>query len=205
MPWCEINMAGRKGQSPLCEAPKVKKQMLLTSVPPTLHCVVRPNNLNMLTDDDIKNALKAVKYPGYSRDIVSFGLIKQIAAKEGAVSVSMQLTTNSAEVANQIKSESERVLKLLPGVIRVQVEVTQQGAPQTAAPQGPWAQQQKVPGIRRIAAVASGKGGVGKSTVSVNLACALQHLGVRVGLLDCDIYGPSIPLMMGVHERPTVS
>jgi len=205
MPWCEINMAGRKGQSPLCEAPKVKKQMLLTSVPPTLHCVVRPNNLNMLTDDDIKNALKAVKYPGYSRDIVSFGLIKQIAAKEGAVSVSMQLTTNSAEVANQIKSESERVLKLLPGVIRVQVEVTQQGAPQTAAPQGPWAQQQKVPGIRRIAAVASGKGGVGKSTVSVNLACALQHLGVRVGLLDCDIYGPSIPLMMGVHERPTIS
>ncbi len=205
MPWCEINMAGRKGQSPLCEAPKVKKQMLLTSVPPTLHCVVRPNNLNMLTDDDIKNALKAVKYPGYSRDIVSFGLIKQIAAKDGAVSVSMQLTTNSAEVANQIKSESERVLKLLPGVIRVQVEVTQQGAPQTAAPQGPWAQQQKVPGIRRIAAVASGKGGVGKSTVSVNLACALQHLGVRVGLLDCDIYGPSIPLMMGVHERPTIS
>ena len=70
----------------------------------------------MLTEDDIKNALKAVKYPGYSRDMVSFGLVKQIAAKDGAVSVSMQLTTNNPEVANQIKSDSERVLKALPGV-----------------------------------------------------------------------------------------
>ena len=81
----------------------------------------------MLTEDDIKNALKAVKYPGYSRDVVSFGLVKQIAAKDGAVSVSMQLTTNSAEVANQIKLESERVLKALPGVSRVLVEVNTQG------------------------------------------------------------------------------
>jgi ATP-binding protein involved in chromosome partitioning len=158
----------------------------------------------MLTEDDIKNALKAVKYPGYSRDIVSFGLVKQIAAKDGAVSVSMQLTTNSPEVANQIKSESERVLKALPGVSRVSVEVNCQGGA-AAARQSPWAQQQKVPGIRRIIAVASGKGGVGKSTVSANLACGLQHLGAKVGLLDCDIYGPSIPLMMGVHERPTIS
>jgi ATP-binding protein involved in chromosome partitioning len=165
----------------------------------------QPDKLNMLTEDDIKNALKAVKYPGYSRDIVSFGLVKQIDAKDGAVSISMQLTTNSPEVANQIKSESERVLKALAGVSRVQVEVNAQGAPATAAPQSPWAQQQKVPGIRRIVAVASGKGGVGKSTVSVNLACGLQQLGAKVGLLDCDIYGPSIPLMMGVHERPTIS
>ena len=71
--------------------------------------------------------------------------------------------------------------------------------------QGPLAGQNRVPGIKRFVAVASGKGGVGKSTVAVNLACALQHLGLRVGLLDCDIYGPSIPLMMGVTQRPTVS
>ena len=159
----------------------------------------------MLTEDDIKTALRAVKYPGYSRDIVSFGLVKQIAARDGAISVSMQLTTSNPDIANRLKSESERVLKALPGVTRVQVEVNQQGAPSAAAPQSPWAQQQKVPGINRIVAVASGKGGVGKSTVSVNLACALQHLGARVGLLDCDIYGPTIPLMMGVHERPTIS
>jgi ATP-binding protein involved in chromosome partitioning len=62
-----------------------------------------------------------------------------------------------------------------------------------------------VPGIRRVVAVASGKGGVGKSTVSVNLACALRHLGATIGLLDCDIYGPSIPLMMGIHDKPTIS
>ena len=78
-------------------------RMLLTSFPLALHCVVQPNNLNMLTEDDIKNALKAVKYPGYSRDIVSFGLVKQIAAKDGAVSVSMQLTTHNPEAASQIK------------------------------------------------------------------------------------------------------
>jgi ATP-binding protein involved in chromosome partitioning len=179
--------------------------MLLTSFRLALHCLVQRQTLNMLTEDEIKQALRAVKYPGYSRDIVSFGLVKQIAAKDGAVSVSMQLTTNNSDIASQIKTESERALKALSGVTQVRVEVNQQGAPQAAAPQSPWAQQQKVPGIRRIIAVASGKGGVGKSTVSVNLACALQHLGARIGLLDCDIYGPSIPLMMGVHERPTIS
>jgi ATP-binding protein involved in chromosome partitioning len=159
----------------------------------------------MPTEDDIKNALKAVKYPGYSRDIVSFGLVKQIAAKNGAVSVAMQLTTHNPEVARQIKLESERALQALPGVTAAHVEVGQPAAPQAGAPQSPWGQQQKVPGIQRIVAVASGKGGVGKSTVAANLACGLQHLGAKVGLLDCDIYGPSIPLMMGVHERPTIS
>jgi ATP-binding protein involved in chromosome partitioning len=159
----------------------------------------------MLTEDDIKNALRAVKYPGYSRDIVSFGLVKEIAAHDGAISVSLLLTTSNPDIAKQIKSDSERALKALPGATRVHVAVNHQGAPPAAAPQSPWAQQQKVPGIQRIVAVASGKGGVGKSTVSVNLACALQHLGARIGLLDCDIYGPTIPLMMGVHERPTIS
>lgn len=161
--------------------------------------------MNSVTEDDIKSALKSVKYPGYSRDIVSFGIVKQIAARDGAVSVSMKLTSGSPEVARQIKSQSESALKALPGVNAVFVEIQQQSPPPAAAPQSPWTQQNKVPGIRRIVAVASGKGGVGKSTVSVNLACALQQLDLRVGLLDCDIYGPSIPLMMGVNERPTLS
>src|SRR5207244_6975028 len=121
-------------------------------------------------------------------------------------SVAMQITASNPEVARQIKAESEAVLKALPGVNRVHVELAQAaGAAPAAAPQSPWAQQQKVPGLRRIVAVASGKGGVGKSTLSVNLACGLKHLGARVGLLDCDIYGPSIPLMMGVNQRPTLS
>jgi len=159
----------------------------------------------MVTEEDVKTALKAVKYPGYSRDIVSFGLVKEMAVNNGAVSLTMQLTGGSAEVAQQIKIESERVLKALAGVEKVYVEVRHQGKPAAAGAQSPWSQQNKVPGIRRIVAVASGKGGVGKSTVSVNLACALQHLGARIGLLDCDIYGPSILLMMGIKQRPTIS
>ncbi len=159
----------------------------------------------MLTEDDIKNALKTVKYPGFSRDIVSFGILKQVSTENGAVSVSMELTSSSPEAAQQIKIESERVLKALPGVNAVHVEVKQKAGAQTGAGQGPFANQNRVPGIRRVVAVASGKGGVGKSTCSVNLACALTYLGARVGLLDCDIYGPSIPLMMGINERPTVN
>jgi len=155
----------------------------------------------MLTQETISNALKAVKYPGYSRDIVSFGLVKEVAVNQGAVSVSIQLATAAPEHARNIKEESERVLKSLPGVRAVHVDV-RVAAPTTPSP---WANQNRVPGIGRIIAVASGKGGVGKSTCSVNLACALQHLGAEVGLLDCDIYGPSIPLMMGVHQKPTLS
>lgn len=164
--------------------------------------------MSTLTQDDVKKALKAVKYPGFSRDIVSFGLVKDISAANGAVSVSLQLTSANADAAKQIKWESEQALKGLPGVQHVHVEV-KQPITSTAAPAGgapsPWANQNRVPGINRIIAVASGKGGVGKSTVSVNLACALKHLGARVGLLDCDIYGPSIPLMMGIQQRPGLS
>ncbi|HTL57605.1 MAG TPA: Mrp/NBP35 family ATP-binding protein [Candidatus Limnocylindrales bacterium] len=159
----------------------------------------------MLTEDEVRNALKAVKYPGYSRDVVSFGLVKEIAVREGAVSVIMNLTSSNPEAARQIRTESEHVLKAVPGVNSVYVEVNQPKPPPGASPQPGLPQQSRVPGLHRIVAIASGKGGVGKSTVSVNLACALKALGVRVGLLDCDIYGPSIPLMMGIHEKPTIS
>jgi len=159
----------------------------------------------MITEDSIRNALRQVKYPGYSRDIVSFGLIKQIAVKDNAVSVVMNITSGSPEVARQIKSESEAALKQLGGVSAAYVDVQQPGAGAAGRPAGAAPQPTRVPGIRRLVAVASGKGGVGKSTVSVNLACALQHLGATVGLLDCDIYGPSIPLMMGMHEKPSIN
>src|SRR5260370_25923922 len=111
----------------------------------------------MVIEEDIKNALKAVKYPGYSRDIVSFGLVKEVAVNNGAVSLTMQLTGGSAEVAQQIKTESERVLKALAGVEKVYVEVRHQGKPAASGAQRPWDNQNKVPAIHRIGAVANGQ------------------------------------------------
>src|SRR6266571_4421255 len=159
----------------------------------------------MIAEEDIKNALKGVKYPGYSRDIVSFGLVKHVAARNGAVNVVVQLTGGNPQIAQQIKADCETTLRVLPEVQRVFVDVKLPAGQPAAAGANAWAHQNKLPGINRVMAVASGKGGVGKSTVSVNLACALRHLGARVGLLDCDIYGPSIPLMMGVKQRPIIS
>jgi len=159
----------------------------------------------MPNEEAVKNALRAVKYPGYSRDVVSFGLVKTVTASQDAVSVCLELTTSNAQVAQQLKADCAKVLQGLEGVRHVQVDVkTASGASGTSG-SSPWAHQNRVPGLQRVVAVASGKGGVGKSTVAVNLACALTRLGRAVGLLDCDIYGPSIPLMMGINQHPTLN
>jgi ATP-binding protein involved in chromosome partitioning len=155
--------------------------------------------------DDVIAALKSVKYPGYSRDIVSFGLVKSVAVNNGAASVTIELSSASQDVAGRLKADCEAAIKSISGITLAHVDVKMPATAQAAAPQSPFANQNKVPGIARIVAVASGKGGVGKSTCSVNLACALKQLGRQVGLLDCDIYGPSIPLMMGIRQRPTIS
>ena len=162
----------------------------------------------MFTQEAVLNALRQVKYPGYSRDIVSFGLIKDIQIDGPAVGVLIELTSPSPEVGEKIAETARLILRNeLPGLsdAHVQVRVPQAapGAP-TPAP-GATGARNRLPHIRRVIAVASGKGGVGKSTCSVNLACALRHLGARVGLLDGDIYGPSIPLMMGIQDRPQIS
>lgn len=160
----------------------------------------------MINQETVVNTLRTVKYPGYSRDIISFGLVKDVAVRGEDVSVTIHISTPNPQVVDQLKAECTTAIQGI-GVKNVHIDIQHPGGPQAATGQGqsPWGQQSKIPGLKRIVAVASGKGGVGKSTVAVNLACALTNLGARVGLLDCDIYGPSIPLMMGIHERPTIS
>ena len=160
----------------------------------------------MTTHDAILAVLKTVKYPGYSRDIVSFGLVKDSQIDGDAVGVLIELTTPYPELGNQIAEAArlalrDRIEGLTDAHVQVRVPTAQQAA--TAAPST--GARNRIPGLTRIIAIASGKGGVGKSTCSVNLACALRQLGATVGLLDCDIYGPSIPLMMGLNQRPTVN
>ena len=160
-----------------------------------------------LSEAQVYDVLKTVKYPGYTRDIVSFGLVKSVQVQGQNVEVMVQMTTNQQDVATKIQQAATEALRALPGVGTVQVEVrVKDQAPAGApTPQHPTSNVTPLPGVQNIIAVASGKGGVGKSTVATNLAVALSMVGLRTGLLDSDIYGPSIPLMMGVHDKPQVS
>jgi len=152
-----------------------------------------------VTSDEIKEQLKQVKYPGFSRDIVSFGLVKSVSIDNGEVKVQLALATNDPNVPATIKSDAERVLRGIAGVQSAKILIDIH-APPAGAGAGVGAAQ--IPGIKHVIAVASGKGGVGKSTVAANLAVALEQTKARVGLCDCDIYGPSISLMFGTRERP---
>jgi len=157
----------------------------------------------MITEPQVREKLATIKYPGFSRDIVSFGLVKNIRIEDGTdVVVQMSLATNDPTVPQAIKTGSEAALAQIPGVGSVTVRIDIQAPPQApAAGTAPMATA-AIEGIKHVIAVASGKGGVGKSTVAANLAVALQQTGAAVGLCDCDLYGPSIGLMFGSNERP---
>jgi len=154
-----------------------------------------------LTEEQIADALKQVKYPGFSRDIVSFGLVKGIAIEGETVIVQLAITTADAAVPDRIRQEASAALLALPGVASADIRI-EVAAPVTAAMQAGGLPQNPIAGVRHVIAVGSGKGGVGKSTVAANLAVALALAGRRVGLCDCDIYGPSIALMFGTDEPP---
>ena len=164
-----------------------------------------------MTPDQIKEALKQVKYPGFSRDIVSFGLVRSAALVDGTAKVSLALTTSDPKIPLHLKQEVEKCLQALPGVKSTVVDIAVAPAAKATPAGGNLGGNASAPKtIKYAVAIASGKGGVGKSTFAVNLACGLAQLLTaqgrpgRVGLMDCDIYGPSVPLMIGLEGRPMV-
>jgi ATP-binding protein involved in chromosome partitioning len=155
-----------------------------------------------ISEEQVRDALRSVRYPGFSRDIVSFGLVKNVQITDGEVKVQLALATNDPNVPATIKADAEKTLRGLAGVRSAKVLIDIHAPPgRTGAVVGA----QRIPGIKHVIAIASGKGGVGKSTVAANLAVALEQTQARVGLCDCDIYGPSISLMFGTRERPTAT
>ncbi|HEY4282054.1 MAG TPA: Mrp/NBP35 family ATP-binding protein [Chthoniobacterales bacterium] len=152
-----------------------------------------------ISEMEIKEALKSVRYPGFSRDIVSFGLVKSVTVDNGEVKVQLALATNDPNVPATIKRDSEQALREI-GLTNAKILIDIHAPPAGAGAGGMVAT--RIPEIKHAIAIASGKGGVGKSTVAANLAVALEQSGARVGLCDCDIYGPSISLMFGTRQRP---
>jgi ATP-binding protein involved in chromosome partitioning len=149
--------------------------------------------------DSVLNALRVVVDPDIRRDIVSLGFVKDLAIEQGRVSFTIELTTPACPVKEQLRDQAIGAVLALSGVAQVDVQLTAKvrsaSAPQTGRP--------PLPGVKNVIAVGAGKGGVGKTTVAVNLALALAKCGSRVGLLDGDIYGPNVPMMLGLQTQLT--
>jgi ATP-binding protein involved in chromosome partitioning len=152
-----------------------------------------------VTEDQVLDALRAVRDPERGQDIVGLGMVGGLAVKDGHVVFAIETTRERGPRLESVRRAAEKAVESLPGVLSVSAVLT---AERPAAAQGPSAARALVPGVRHIIAVASGKGGVGKSTVATNLALALRAEGHRVGMLDADIYGPSQPRMLGIVGKP---
>jgi ATP-binding protein involved in chromosome partitioning len=153
-----------------------------------------------LTPDRVREALRTVLFPNFRRDIVTLGMVGDgIAIDGGTVRISLRPGTDKADVREQLQRAIKSAVGRLPGVTAVTVDLA---ASETGRGRDPFAARAALPGVAHVIAVASAKGGVGKSTVAVNLALALAARGLRVGLVDADVYGPSMPIMLGTDARP---
>jgi ATP-binding protein involved in chromosome partitioning len=149
--------------------------------------------------EEVLDALRQVKDPDLHRDLVSLGMIEDLAVLDGTVSFTLVLTTSACPLKAQIESECRTAVTSLPGVNEVAIHTISR----VRKPKDPTAERKALAGVANVIAVGSGKGGVGKSTVCANLALALAATGAKVGLLDGDIYGPNLPRMLGVNRQPS--
>lgn len=159
--------------------------------------------------DEIAAVLNALSDPASGRGLIDAGIVQGLVIRDGKAGFMLEVPAGSAAAYETVRAAAEAAVRAMPGVAAVTAVLTAHGEPASApqpsqrpAPQRPAAQ--GIPGIRHIIAVASGKGGVGKSTVAANLALALAALGRRVGLMDADIYGPSVPHLLGITDKPRV-
>ena len=156
-----------------------------------------------ISEEQVRDCLRKVPYPGFSRNIVSFGLVRKIDVDPtGHVEIELALSTRDREVPEKLQASVQQALSGLDGLGEVSLKITLENAADGQPGQQPSMQATRIDGVRHVIAVASGKGGVGKSTVAANLALALSMNGARVALCDCDIYGPSMGQMFGISERP---